>query len=243
MAFVGGAVAAILWLERRTTSSAPESPAPKRPPPTSPRPEPEPAIEQAPVPDLEQAARIAALEAELSEQRALRTPEPTEPHPGVDAIRAARARTFELERQLVATTDDAVAGWADAEPSAPEELIDAVAEHLPRISWLADIDVPEIELVWPVLGAMQEFAESCGGDWFEFDGDFARWCAESGHPDALPGDVCEIDPERPTFQVPERVNRSGVLVVLTFVRVGGQRLYYVDDVGGETGRMHVVGVR
>ena len=85
---------------------------------------------------------------------------------------------------------------------------------------------------------MQEFADASGGAWFEFDGDFARWCLESGHHVALDPEQVGVDEARPTFTVEARVNRSGRMVVPTYVRIGDQKLYYIDDVAGETGRMH-----
>ncbi len=239
LAFVSGAIAAILWLERQT-SSRPAPPAPD-PQPPAPPPEPERIVEHVVVPDPEQAARIEALQAELDEQRAIRTAEPTDPHPGVDAIRAARIRALELEHELARERDDASPRWDRIEPPAADELVDAAAEHLPRVAlWINPVSLDPPAL-WQTLGAMQEFAEASGGAWFEFDGDFARWCAESAHPHALDPDQPGIDSDRPTFAVEAKVNRSGQMVVPSYVQIGEQRLYYVDDVAGETGRMHVVG--
>ena len=120
-------------------------------------------------------------------------------------------------------------------------MLDAVAEHLHRVSVREVPDSADIALVWSALGALHEFAEACQADWFEFHGDFARWCAESGHPDALPGDWLGVDESMPRFAVDPRVNRSGEMVVPRYIQVGDHRLHYVDDVAGETGRMHVVG--
>ena len=245
LAFVSGAIAALLWLERQTSSRPTPSPqpAPSQPPgPPEPPPDPERVVEQVVVADPEQTARIEKLEAELAEQRAIRAPEPGESHPGVDAIRAARVRALELERQLAEQRDDASQRWFDFDPASLEELIDATAEHLPRVAVWVELDSADPQDVWPVLGAMQEFAEASGGAWFEFDGDFARWCAESGHPHALDPDQPGTDDARPTFQVDQRVNRSGHQVVPTYVKVGEIKLYWIDDIAGETGRMHVVGV-
>ena len=239
---VTGAIAALLWVERQTPSRPTPRPEPVPTPSSEPPPEAERIVEQVVVPDPEQAARIEALEAELAEQRAIRAPEPSEAHPGVDAIRAARLRALELERELSRERDDSSLRWNQIDPPAPEDLVNAAADHLPNVAlWITPDSLDAIEL-WPVLGAMQEFAEASGGAWFEFDGEFARWCAESGHPHALDPDQPGIDEQRPTFKVAPKVNRSGEQVVPTYVRVGEQKLYWVDDVAGETGRMHVVGV-
>lgn len=241
LAFVTGAIAAIMWLERQTSTDR-SRPAPPVEPESAPHPPArEPVVEQVEVPDPEQEARIAELEAELAEQRSLRTPEPGEVHPGVDAIRAARARALELERQLSQQSDHDAARWFDVSPST-DELIEAAIEHLPQVAIRVQLDSIDSGDAWKTLGAMQEFAEASGGAWFEFDGDFARWCAESGHPHALDPDVPGMDETRPTFAVEAKVNRSGRMVVPTFVTIGEQRCYYVDDVAGETGRMHIVGL-
>ena len=252
LAFVTGAIAAVIWLDRQT---APERPRPESPPtpsstpapPSSPVPAPEPErvteriVEEVVVPDPEQAARIEALEAELAEQRAIRTPEPTDPHPGVDAIRAARIRALELERQLAQERDDAPR-WHQIEPPTADALLDAAAEHLPRVAlWISPDGLDPHEL-WRTLGAMQEFAEASGGAWFEFDGDFARWCAESGHPHALDPDQPDTDDARPSFPVDPRVNRSGQIIVPTYVHLGQSKLYYIDDTAGQTTRIHIVGL-
>ena len=241
LAFVTGAIAAIMWLERQTAGDRSRPAPPAEPDPASPPPAPEPVVEQVEVPDPEQEARIAELEAELAEQRSLRTPEPGEAHPGVDAIRAARTRALELERQLLRQSDDGATRWFDVSPSA-DDLVEAAIEYLPLVAVRVQPDSIDASDLWGVLGAMQEFAEASGGAWFEFDGDFARWCAESGHPHALDPDVPGTDEARPTFAVEAKVNRSGQMVVPTFVTVGEHRCYYVDDVAGETGRMHIVGL-
>ena len=250
VALVTGAIAALLWVERQTSSrpaplpdppAAPPASSPTQPP-TQPPPEPERVVEQVVVADPEQSARIEELEAELEEQRAIRTSEPDEPPPSIDAIRAARARAYELERQLTQTASGGSPGWPGIATPALEEMIDAVAEHLPLVALRSEINGLDASALWTAMAAMQQFAEACAGDWFEFHGNFARWCLESGHPAALEGDQLGIDEERPTFAVEERVNRSGRQVVPTYVLVGESRLYYVDDVAGETGRMHVVGV-
>ncbi len=242
VALVTGAIAALLWVERQTSSRPaplPDSPASS---PTQPPPEPERVVEQVVVADPEQSARIEALETELEEQRAIRTSEPDEPPPSIDAIRAARARAYELERQLTPSASDASPGWSEITTPALDEMIDAAAEHLPLVALRTEFGGLDASALWTAIGAMQNFAEACEGDWFEFHGDFARWCLESGHPAALAGDQLGIDEERPTFPVEARVNRSGQQVVPTYVSIGESRLHYVDDVAGETGRMHVVGV-
>ena len=241
LAFVTGVIAAIMWLERQTAGdrSRPASPIEPEADPTPP--EPERVVEQVQVPDPEQAARISKLEAELAEQRSMRTPEPGEVHPGVDAIRAARSRALELERQLSQHSDDGTPQWFDISPST-DQLIEAAIEHLPQVAIRVPLDSIDSGDLWKTLGAMQEFAEASGGAWFEFDGDFARWCAESGHPHALDPDVPGTDDARPTFVVEAKVNRSGQMIVPTFVTIGERRCYYVDDVAGETGRMHIVGI-
>ncbi|MDE2967995.1 MAG: hypothetical protein OXS30_11005 [Chloroflexota bacterium] len=239
VAFVTGAVAAIMWLERQTS---PDRARPTPPPTPAPPPEPERVVEEVLVPDPEQASRIEQLEAELAKQRAIRTPEPGDPHPGVDAIRAARIRALELERQLAREGDGSAQRWFQLDPPSTEELVDAAAQHLPKVALWVSPDSLDCADLWQALGAMQEFAEACGGAWFEFDGDFARWCAESGHPHALDPDLPGSDEERPSFAVAQKVNRSGRQLVPTYVRVGERRCYYIDDVAGETGRMHVVGV-
>ena len=227
-----------------------------RTPPPQPAPPPEPervvetvvekvtetVVEEVVVPDPEQTARIEALEAELQAQRAIRASEPDEPPPSVDAIRAARARSFELERRL--SQSDSLTGpsWTQLAPQSTDELIEAAAEHLPRVALHSAPDSADLAPIWRTLGAMQEFAEACEGDWFEFHGDFARWCAESGHPEAIDGERCQLDEHRPTFTVEARVNRSGQMVVPTYVEAGETRCYYVDDVAGESGRMHVVDI-
>lgn len=240
LAFVTGVVAAIMWLDRRTSPDR-SRPAPSAPPPPPP-PEPERVVEEVVVSDPQQAARIEELEAELAEQRALRTPEPGEPHPGVDAIRAARMRALELERQLSQNNVDGGPRWFEIEPPTPEDVSEAVAEHLPLVALWVQPDALNAGRLWRALGAMQEYAEASDGAWFEFEGDFAGWCTESGHPHALDPDQVGVDEERPLFTVDARVNRSGQVVVPTYVEVGGQKLYWVDDVTGETGRMHVVGM-
>lgn len=241
LAFVTGVVAAVMWLDRQTSPER-ARPAPEPTPPPAAAPEPERVVEEVVVADPEQAERIAALEAELAEQRALRTEAPGGSHPGVDAIRAARMRALELERELSQNSADGGPRWFEIEAPSAEELLDAAAEHLPRVAlWIAP-DSLDSHALWAALGAMQEFAEASGGAWFEFDGDFARWCAESGHAHALDPELPGQDEARPTFPVAPSVNRSGVLVVPSYVQVGESRLYWVDDVAGETGRMHVVGL-
>ena len=246
VALVTGAIAALLWVERQTSSKPAPRPDPPAAPstssPTQPPPEPVRVVEQVVVPDPEQSARIEALEAELEEQRAIRTSEPDEPPPSIDAIRAARSRAYELERQLTQSASDGRPGWSEIAAPALDQMIDAVAEHLPLMALRTEVDGLDASTLWTAMGAMQHFAEACTGDWFEFHGDFARWCLESGHPTALEGDQLGIDEERPTFAVEARVNRSGQQVVPTYVLIGETRLYYVDDVAGETGQMHVVGV-
>ena len=97
--------------------------------------------------------------------------------------------------------------------------------------------------LWRALGAMQEFAEASGGAWFEFDGDFARWCRESGHAHALDPEQVGVDEARPSFAVAREVNRSGrQLAPRLCDELEERRLYWIDDVAGRTGRMHVVGV-
>lgn len=241
LAFITGAIAAVMWLERQTAGDRSRPAPPAEPESAQPPPAPEPVVEQVEVPDPEQEARIAELEARLAEQRSLRTPEPGEVHPGVDAIRAARARALELERQLSQQSDHDAARWFDVSPST-DELIEAAIEHLPQVAIRVQLDSIDSEDLWKTLGAMQEFAEASGGAWFEFDGDFARWCAESGHPHALDPDAPGTDDTRPTFAVEAKVNRSGRMIVPNFVTIGEHRCYYVDDVAGETGRMHIVGL-
>ena len=242
LALVTGAIAALLWVDRQTSSRPTPRPEPAPTPPPDLHPEPERVVEQVVIPDPDQEARIEALEAELAEQRAIRAPEPSEAHPGVDAIRAARLRALELERELSRERNNSSLRWFQIDPPSAEDLVDAAAEHLSNVAlWISPASLDASEL-WPVLGAMQEFAEASGGAWFEFDGEFARWCAESGHPHALDPDQPGLDEQRPTFKVAPKVNRSGQQVVPTYVKVGEQKLYWVDDVAGETGRMHVVGV-
>ena len=241
LAFVTGIVAAVMWLERQTAGERSRPASPVEPQPDSTDPTPERVVEQIEVPDPEQEARIAELEAELAEQRSMRTPEPGEVHPGVDAIRSARARALDLERQLSQQSGDGTRYWFDVSPAA-DELIEAAIEHLPQVAIRVQLDSIDSPDMWSVLGAMQEFAEASGGAWFEFDGDFARWCAESGHPHALDPDVPGTDETRPTFAVEAKINRSGQMIVPTFVTIGEHRCYYVDDVAGETGRMHIVGL-
>lgn len=241
LAFVTGAIAAVMWLERQTATDRSRPAPPVESEPASTPPAPEPVVEQVEIPDPEQEARIAELEAELAEQRSLRTPEPGAVHPGVDAIRAARARALELERQLSQQSNDGTRHWFEVSPSA-DELVEAAIEHLPQVAVRIQLDSIDSGDMWKTLGAMQEFAEASGGAWFEFDGDFARWCSESGHPHALDPDVAGTDDRRPTFAVEAKVNRSGRMVVPTFVTIGEHRCYYIDDVAGETGRMHIVGL-
>ena len=238
LAFVTGAIAAIMWLDRQ---ASPDRSRPA-PPPPAPSPEPQRVVEEVVVPDPEQAARIEQLEAELAEQRAVRASEPGDAHPGVDAIRAARVRALELERELSRQRGDSMEHWSQLDPPTADELVDSVAEHLPRVALWITPDSLDANELWQALGAMQEFAEASGGAWFEFDGDFARWCAESGHPHALDPDAPGDDDQHPSFDVEPRVNRSGRMVVPTYVKVEAARLYYVDDIAGETGRMHVVGL-
>ena len=238
LAFASGAVAALLWLERRT---APHPP-----------PEPERVVEQVveqvvqevPVADPEQAARIEQLETELARQRALRTPEPNEPHPGVDAIRAARIRALELERQLSRQRHGEhgdTPRWFEIPPPPADQLLEAAAEHLPSVAVWIQPDSLDPGALWTALGAMQEFADASGGAWFEFDGHFARWCAESGHPHALDPDQVGTDDQRPVFPVEPRVNRSGRMAAPTYIQLNDQRLHYIDDIAGETHRIHLVG--
>ncbi len=236
IAFVTGAVAAIMWLERQTSPdrSAP-SPLPQQERAAEP-------VEEAAAPDPEQARRIEELEAELAEQRALRTPEPSDPHPGVDAIRAARIRALELERQLSRNSVHAAPRWYEIDPPALEDVIEAVAEHLPQVALRVQPEPVDSGQLWRALGAMQEYAEAADGAWFEFNGDFAGWCRGSGHPHALDPDQVGEDEERPQFPVESRVNRSGRMIVPAYVEVEHVKLHYVDDVAGETGRMHVVGL-
>ena len=188
VALVTGAIAALLWVERQTSSKpAPRPDPPAAPPrssptqpPTQPSPEPERVVEQVVVPDPEQSARIEALEAELEEQRAIRASEPDEPPPSIDAIRAARARSYELERQLTPSASDGSPGWSEITTPALDEMIDAAAEHLPLVALRTEFGRLDASALWTAIGAMQNFAEACEGDWFEFHGDFARWCLESG---------------------------------------------------------------
>ena len=151
-------------------------------------------------------------------------------------------RALELERQLSQQQDQDSPRWFDLDPPSADELLDRAAEHLPRVAIWTETDSIDPVALWKVLGAMQEFAEASGGAWFEFDGDFARWCAESGHPHALDPDAPGTDDTRPTFAVEAKVNRSGRMIVPNFVTIGEHRCYYVDDVAGETGRMHIVGL-
>ncbi len=60
-------------------------------------------------------------------------------------------------------------------------------------------------------------------------------------PEALSVERLGIDASMPTFPVDVRVNRSGSMVVPSYIAAGEQRFYYVDNVAGATGRMHVVG--
>ena len=237
-AMFAGAIAAMLWLERQTSPRPPPTPEPAVPPPS---PEPERVIER--IPDPEQAERIASLEAELAAQRAIREPAPDAPHPGVDAIRAARARALELELQLSEQRDGVPNRWFEIPTPSAGELLDLAAVHMPRVAIRVPTSDLDSDAMWKAVGAMQEFAEASGGAWFDYDGDFARWCAESAHHLALDPDLIGVDDSRPTFAVERQVNRSGQMVVPTFVTVGEHRCYYVDDVAGETGRMHIVGVR
>ena len=242
IAFVTGIIAAMMWLDRQTTPDRSRAEPPPPPPPPAAPSEPDRVIKEIVVPDPEQAARIEQLEAELAEQRAIRAPEPGDAHPGGDAIRAARLRALELERQLAQHRNNEAPRWFELDPPAPSELIDAAAEHLPNVAiWIEPKSLNPAAL-WNVLGAMQEFAEASGGAWFEFGGDFARWCAESGHPHALDPDQASADQSRPSFDVEPRVNRSSRMVVPTYVQVGESKLYYVDDIAGETARMHIVGI-
>ncbi len=240
IAFASGVIAAVMWLERRTAPDRPVSvPTPTAEPPP---PEPERVVEEVVVADPQQAARIEELEAELAEQRALRTPEPTESHPGVDAIRAARMHALALERQLSQNHADRAPRWFEIDPPPLEEVVEAVAEHLPLVALRVRPDAVDPAQLWRALGAMQAFAEESGGAWFEFDGDFAGWCRASGHAHALDPDQIGQDEARPEFPVDPRVNRSGQMAVPTYVQIESRRLHYIDDIAGETGRMHVVGV-
>jgi len=241
LAFVSGVVAAIMWLERQTSSDR-ARPAPPPEPASAPPPEPERVVEEAVVADPEQAARIEELEAELAEQRALRAPEPTDAHPGVDAIRAARMHALELERRLSQNHVDDRPRWFEIDPPPLENVIEAAAEHLPLVALRVQPDPVDPGELWRALGAMQEFAEASGGAWFEFDGDFAGWCRASGHAHALDPDQVGEDEDRPQFYVDPRVNRSGLMAVPTYVEVEDLRLHYIDDIAGETGRMHIVGL-
>ncbi len=242
LAFLGGAVAALMWLERQTSSERPTA-GPTPSPAPSPPPEPERVVErvveEVAVPDPEQASRIEQLEAELAEQRALRTPEPSDPHPGVDAIRAARMRALELERQLSQNHVEGRPRWFEIDPPPAEDVIEAAAEHLPLVALWVRPDLVNAGQLWRALGAMQEFADASGGAWFEFDGDFAGWCRASGHAHALDPDQVGEDEARPQFPVDPRVNRSGRMAVPTYVQLETHRLHYIDDIAGETGRMHV----
>ena len=109
------------------------------------------------VADPEQSARIEELEAELEEQRAIRTSEPDEPPPSIDAIRAARARAYELERQLTQTASGGRPGWPGIATPALEEMIDAVAEHLPLVALRSEVDGLDASALWTAMAAMQQF--------------------------------------------------------------------------------------
>ena len=244
-ALVTGALAALVWVEQRQPTRAPE-----RAGEDSARP-PAAAVErvEVPVADPEQTERISALEAELAAERSRREAAPDEPPPTVDAIRAARARSFALERELALRDNGPeIAHWTVNAPVSTSEIADAAAEHLPEVAWhivdtaAFDSAAFDVSALWSALGAMQEFAIATDSDWFEHHGDFAGWCRESGHPHAYEGDGLGEDPELPSFDVPAAVNRSRRMVVRNYVLVGERRLYYVDDLGGETGRMHIVGV-
>ena len=247
LAFITGIIAAVMWLDRRTS---PQS-APDRPPPPPPSKPPEPerivervveqVIEHVPVPDPEQAAKIEALEAELVQQRALKTPEPSESHPGVDAIRAARIRALELERQLSRHQNSDTPRWFEIDPPAPDDLLDTAAKHLPNVAIWIEPESLDPTALWKALGAMQEFADASGEAWFEFNADFARWCSESGHPHALDPDQVGTDDQRPIFPVQPRVNRSGQIATPAYIQLQDQRLHYIDDIAGETHRIHIVG--
>ncbi len=235
-----GALAALLWVEQRQPTRAPEragedsAGAPAA------------GVErvEVAVADPEQVERIVALEAELAAERSRREAAPEEPPPTVDMIRAARARSFALERELALREGGAeIAHWTVNAPVSTSEIGDAAAEHLPEVAWhIVDAATMEVSALWSALGAMEEFAIANDSDWFEYHGDFAGWCRESGHPHALDVDVLGEDSELPSFEVPAEVNRSRRMVVRNYVLVGERRLYYVDDLGGETGRMHIVGV-
>lgn len=243
LAFVTGVVAAIMWLDRHAPPER-SSPAPQTPAPPPPEPERvvDRVVERVVVPDPEQAERIEQLEAQLEEQLALFTSEPTELNARIDAIRAARMHALELERRLSGNNVHGGHRWHELEPPALEDVVDAVADHLPRVALWVQPDPVDPGKLWRALGAMQEYAEASEDAWFEFVGDFAGWCRQSGHPHALDPDQVGEDEERPEFQVELRVNRSGQMVVPTYVEVEILRLHYVDDVAGETGRMHVVGL-
>lgn len=236
-ALLAGAFAALLWADRQRPSRATDAPEQSAPGSSAP----EPIMEEIPVRDPLLEQRIEELELQLTAERARREAPPDEPPPNVDAVRAARARAYALERQLADQEAAAQTRWSDLQPGA-DQMLDAVVEHLPAVALHAPSEGLDPAQLWRALGAMQAFCEACQEDWFEFHGDFARWCAESGHPDALDGSDVGDDPRRPIFAAPTRVNRSGQLVVPTYVAVGAFRLYYVDDIGGETGRIHVVGV-
>ena len=229
IALIAGAVGALLWVEQRQPSRRDDPPA-------------QPTVERVEVPDPEQTQRIEQLEAELAQQRAMRETPPDEPPPGVDAIRAARARAFELERALSRQRGDAAPRWSDLDTPTPDTLLDAAAEHLPRVAVWTAPDVEDAAPLWRALGALQEFAQACDGDWFEFHGDFPRWCAESGHPASLPTDQLGADESRPVFEVDPRVNRSGRQAAPNYIQINHHRHHYIDDTAGQTHRIHIVGV-
>jgi chromosome segregation ATPase len=105
---------------------------------------------------------------------------------------------------------------------------------------------------WRAIGALHEYATLDP----PFNGNFYDWCRYSGHAHAYPiGDVALNESETTKnsknkdkysreFYVDTQVSRSGKIAMYAHVKFGGvgqnrPRLFFHDDTGGNTGKIHI----
>jgi hypothetical protein len=164
-------------------------------------------------------------------------------------------------------TDDAWAqageGPALAAPETPTEAVEMARLHLAGLVIPASASDRTAELdaalesrvwgetIWRALRALDAYVKDAG----EYSG-FWNWCAESGHAYSWPATSKKLAMKESDtamnayggdrrFRVASELHRDGFLTMQSHIKVaegGGQlspRIYFHDDTGGTTGRIHV----
>ncbi len=183
-----------------------------------------------------------------------------------DELRAERRRVRELSDRLAGATTGAP-GWAVPETaSTVSEAVELARRHLERIviadgacRGLEDLDTA-IEArawgdsAWRALRALDAYAHAATG----FNGGFWEWCQNTDAVDRWPATTKKLAmresqtvmtnerlKEYRRLPVDRRVDPSGRILMEAHLKIaegGGMnapRIYFHDDTGGATGKVHV----